>query len=343
MRTVDVRVLMLTSYPPMRGGIAAYSAQSVVALRRDGHEVVVASPEPSDADRVIDVRRRGAGFRLARLARQCERLVVQFQPEMLGAPGTSARGRAQALLRLAAGLWAAPSSEVCVHEMDYGEQLRARIFRAFARPIWKLANQFTVHTEGERQDFAAAFGIDEERIRVVSQAAHLLRRTDADRATARASLGLPVDPVILLAIGFLQPHKGFDRAIRAFAGLDAGQARLYVVGSVWRDDATSRSHLAELRRLAAETPGAELREVYLSDEEFDRWIVAADALVLPYRLGWSSNVMERGMLYDRAVIMSRVGGMVEQGADRAGVTLVEDDSGLRDVLRQAVRELPTAR
>ena len=49
-----------------------------------------------------------------------------------------------------------------------------------------------------------------------------------------------------------------------------------------------------LRGLARQTPGAELREGYLGDEDFDRWVVASDALVLPYRAGWSSNVMERG-------------------------------------------------
>ena len=116
-------------------------------------------------------------------------------------------------------------------------------------------------------------------------------------------------------------------------------ALLYVVGSVWREDDGSRAYMDELRRLAHETPGAELREGYLSDEEFDRWIVASDLLVLPYRLGWSSNVMERGLLYDRPVIMSRVGGMAEQGEDRPGVTLVDDDEALVEALRDAVGEL----
>ena len=93
----------------------------------------------------------------------------------------------------------------------------------------------------------------------------------------------------MLSIGFLQPNKGFDRAIRGFAQLRSERARLYVVGSMWREDEVSRSHMEELRRLAAQTPGVELREGYITDEEFDRWIVAADLLVLPYRSGWSSG------------------------------------------------------
>jgi glycosyltransferase involved in cell wall biosynthesis len=331
---------MLSPYPPMRGGISAYADQAAAGLRAEGHQVVVASPVPSHADRVLDVTKRGAGLRLALLARRFDRVVVQFQPEMLGAPGTPRRTRASSLLRLAVGMWSARSCEVCVHEVDYGDGPLAPLLRAVGRRVWRLADVLIVHTERERRDFAAAFRISEDRIRVVSQGAHLLRRTEVDQATARAALGLPPPPLpVLLAIGFLQPNKGFDRAILAFAGVQPERARLYVVGSMWREDPTSVSHVAQLRRLAQSTPGVELREGYLDDEDFDRWIVAADALVLPYRRGWSSNVMERGLLYGRPVIMARVGGMAEQGTDRPNVVLVFDDDELGDALRSVLDDL----
>jgi hypothetical protein len=69
-----------------------------------------------------------------------------------------------------------------------------------------------------------------------------------------------------------------------------------------------------------------VHEQYVSDEEFDRWIVAADVVVLPYRHIWSSGVIERAALYDRAVIASRVGGLDAQA--RQGTVLVTDDEGL---------------
>ena len=333
-----MRILMVSRFPPSRGGIAAYADQAATRLREQGHEVVVASPEPSNAEHVLDVTRRGAGPAFVRLARRCDRLVVQFQPEMLGPPGSTFVQRGRALLRLAAGLRAAPSAELCVHEVNYGEGAAAIVLRRAVRRVWALADEITVHTERERREFAEAFGIGTERIRVVSQARHMLRRTDTDRQAARVALGVPADLVLLLAIGFLQPNKGFDRAIRAFGAArrdDEEDVRLYVAGSLWREDPPLIAHRDELRALAATTQGVELREAYLSDEDFDRWIVAADALVLPYRRGWSSNVMERGLLYDRPVIMSRVGGMAEQGEDRPGVTLVDDD----EALARAVGEL----
>ena len=41
-----MRILMLSFYPPMRGGISAYAGQLAARLREQGHEVTVASPEP---------------------------------------------------------------------------------------------------------------------------------------------------------------------------------------------------------------------------------------------------------------------------------------------------------
>jgi glycosyltransferase involved in cell wall biosynthesis len=337
-----VRLLVLTYYPPMPGGISAYAGQLVAALRGDGHQVCVASPVPSDAELTLDIRERGSGARLVRLARRFDRLVVQFHPEILGDPGTPRLVRGRAFLRLAAALAAARSSELCLHEVVYGEGSVDAALRAVVRRAFTLADVLTVHTERERQDLARSYRLDAARIRVVSQGAHMRRFAADDRAAARAALGLTETGTVLVAIGFLHPKKGFDRAISSFAAVPPGEARMYVVGSTFREDAVSAAHVDDLRRLADATPGAELRVGYLSDEEFDRWIVAADALVLPYREGWSSNVMERGLLYDRPVIMSNVGGMSEQGTDRPGVTLVDDEDGLRAAVALAAAGEPSA-
>lgn len=331
-----MRVLMLSPFPPMRGGIAVYAGQMVEQLRDEGQDVTVVSPEPSDADLVLDIKARGSGLKLARLARRFDRLIVQFQPEMLADPDTPRRVRARSLLRLGAGLWRAPSAELYVHEVDYGAGPLRPIWRAFVGLVFRAADGFTVHSEREREDLSRAFRIDQARIRILAQGEYMQRRTLVGQAAARQALGLPPDGVVLLAIGFLHPRKGFDRAVTSFGQLGPNSARLYVVGSLWREDNASRAHLEELRGLADRTPGVELHEGYVSDEGFDRWIVAADALVLPYRVGWSSNVMDRGLLYGRPVIMSRTGGMSDQGAARTDVILVDDDTDLVDALRRVI-------
>jgi hypothetical protein len=75
---------------------------------------------------------------------------------------------------------------------------------------------------------------------------------------------------------------------------------------------------------------------FVSDELFDRWIVASDVVVLPYRHVWSSGVLERAALYDKAVIATRIGGLAEQAAARDAITFVTDDDGLRRAMWERV-------
>jgi glycosyltransferase involved in cell wall biosynthesis len=214
--------------------------------------------------------------------------------------------------------------------------------------MWRSVDQICVHTEVERQRFADAFGVPLSHVQVSHHGQSFIRRTDATPEEARERLGIPRDAFVFLSIGFLQPHKGFDRAIRAFARIGPGDpdrpCRLDVVGSVRLEDPDYLVYLEELRDLARSTPGVELHEGYVGDETFDLWIVAADALVLPYRFIWSSGVVERAHLYGRPVVATRVGGLADQ-AD-PGTLLVDDDdelaAGMRSLLGVPAAPRPPA-
>ena len=91
-----------------------------------------------------------------------------------------------------------------------------------------------------------------------------------------------------------------------------------------------------MTQLAAATPGVTGRPGFVSDDEFDAWLVAADVVVLPYRRIWSSGVLERAALYDRPVIATSVGGLPEQA--RANTVVVDDDDGLVRAMRAVVAE-----
>ena len=99
------------------------------------------------------------------------------------------------------------------------------------------------------------------------------------------------------------------------------------------DEPAFLQHRDELAAAIRQTRGATLHDAYLSDEAFDLWLVAADAVVLPYRQIWSSGVMERAALYSRLVIATRVGGLGEQAP--TGTVLVDDDTVLTAAIAAA--------
>lgn len=336
------RVLMVTPYPPGRDGIAAYAIQSVAALRAAGDDVEVLSPGPSAAHHHLDLRGPRGIAALAKRVRAYDRVIIQFHPDVFYPQPFADRPWVATSYALAALFRVAPCLEVVVHETDYSRgRERGPLARA-VRLMWKSAPSVVVHTEQERQSFHEAFGVDHERIRVVAHGEHFERRVVADQSAARAALGLPDDELVFLSIGFIQPHKGFDRALRAFArlgtpdrvaqgSLGSRAASLHIVGSLRVEDPAFEEHVEELKVLARDVAGAHLHLGFVTDEEFDRWLVAADVVVLPYRHIWSSGVMERAALYERQVVVTRVGGLAGQA--RPGTVVVDTDDELADAMR----------
>lgn len=326
---------MVTPYPPIRDGIAAYAVQAVAELRRQGHDVEVLSPGPSAAHHHLDLAGPRGALALAKRVRRYDRVIVQFHPDVFYRLPSSPAEHAGESLALAAACQAAHDIHVVVHEIDYRTGTGRGPRAVAARALWRSVDRILVHTERERDDFVTAFGVSRDRVTVEVHGANFVRRTTVSRDEARRSLGLPPNDFMFLTIGFIQPHKGFDRAVHAFRDVAVPGARLDVVGSLRVQDGGYLAYLDELRALVAATPGAVLHEDYVSDEVFDRWLVAADTVVLPYRSIWSSGVLERAALYDRQVLATDVGGLPQQAGARAGVSLVHDDAGLAAAMRAA--------
>ena len=325
-----MRILMVSPYPPARDGLANYAVQEVKRLRAQGHDVEVLSPGPSAAHHHLDLVGVRGALALARRVRAYDRVIVQYHPAIFMPPGAAPGERTMIYAVLAAAWTAARDVELRVHEFPHvGAETRSEAL--VARRMWSAATSISVHTEQEREELARAFGVPIASISVADHGQYFERRTSVERAEARRRLGLPEDGFVFLSIGFLQPHKGFDRAVRAFSGLGEHGCRLEIVGSLRVEDFEYVAYVDELRAQVEATPGASLHDEYVSDAEFDVWIVAADALVLPYRLIWSSGVCERAALYHRPVIASRTGGLADQVA--ADAVLVDDDDQLADAMR----------
>ena len=333
-----MRLRMVTPYPPLRDGIAAYAVQSVARLRADGVDVEVLSPDPSAAHHHLDLRGRRGPLALARRVRDYDKVVVQFHPDVFF-PVPCGKWRFVAVSAgLEAVFRAARDLEVRVHEADYQSGRGDGVAARAARRMWAAAPRVVVHSEAERQAFVEGFGVPPERVEVVDHGADFVRYTTEDRDQARAALGIPGDEFMFLSIGFIQPHKGFDRAVRAFAGMGEQGCRLDVVGSVRVEEQAYLDYHDELAGLAEATPGVTMHTRWLSDEEFDRWLVASDVVVLPYRTIWSSSVLERAALYGRPVIVTAVGGLQAQSAGRAVV--VGDDDALFSAMWAAAGRRP---
>ncbi len=331
-----MRILMVTPYALLRDGIAAYAVQQVAALRAAGNDVEVLSNGPSAAHHHLDLTGLRGIAALTKRVRAYDKVIIQFHPDLFYPHPTTPDKHAGVSAALLALAKASRHLEIVVHEIDYRLGRRKGLDAFAAKAFWRQVNTIVLHTEAERDDFVASFGVKPERVKLVAHGASFVKRTRADRATARRTLGIAPEAFVFLSIGFIQPHKGFDRAVRSFNGLAEHGCELHIVGSIRTEDSDFAAYLGELEGLIETTTGAHLHSGYVSDELFDRWIVAADVVVLPYRNIWSSGVLERAMLYHRRVLLTAVGALAHQVGDRPLVTMVSGDAELTAAMRGLV-------
>jgi glycosyltransferase involved in cell wall biosynthesis len=201
------------------------------------------------------------------------------------------------------------------------------------RRFWRSVPEALFHSRAERDLFVRTVGVAlTPSLGIIDHHAAFKPASHATHDEARARLGLERGMRIALCIGFFGPHKGFDRAIGAFgrAGLGA-RAHLYIVGSVLHATQDVERHVAQLRSQTSRCANVTLLERYLTDEEFDLWLLASDVVVLPYRTISSSSVAARARILGRRVIATKAGGLAEQLGE--GAVLVDHDDGLTEALR----------
>lgn len=302
-----MRILVVSSYPPRHCGIGAYAAAQVRRLRDEGHDVVVLSPPDGDGD----IRKPfvgGSAFRrAASIGARFERVVVHFEPGLYFRP----RSLFLHVLTAASLLWLVarrPSTEILVHEATAPPSRLRPDYRLLGLAFSRARLLF--HTRAEWAALERDYRI-RTRARLVPHRDSVTVYARVSKDEARGRLAVEAAGPLFVCAGFLHADKGFDRAVGAFASAGS-PGRLYVVGSVRAPGAETSAHVAELRALCEKTDGVTMIERYVSDEEFDVWMSAADRVVFPYRRAWSSGALARAQRLGTPAFVADVGGLAEQ-------------------------------
>jgi len=301
------RILIVSSFPPRHCGIGAYASAQAERLRAEGHDVIVLSPPDGDGE----VHRPfigGAAFRhAAAIGDRFDLVVVHYETGLYFRP----RSPFTHLITSGSLLYLVlrrSNVEIVVHEANVPPNRWRPDYRmlgmAFARA------HLAFHTDAERVALERAYRI-RTRYRLIQHTDGVTVHAPLSKDAARERLGLEPDGPHFVCAGFLHPDKGFDRAVRAF-GAAGSPGRLYVVGSVRIPSGAVDRHVRELRALVSSTVGVTLLQTFVSDEDFDAWVEAADRMVFPYRRAWSSGALARAQRLGTPALVSDVGGLAEQ-------------------------------
>ena len=324
-----MKILVVSSYPPRHCGIGTYAHDQVAHLRAQGHVVTVLSPPDGDGQIRAPFLGGRAFLQAGLIGGGFDRIVVHFQPALYYRPRRPVSKVTTSLGLLALSMARGPRLEVVVHEAD--EPRRWRPDFVLLRAALARAGRISFHTGAEWEALERAYHV-EVRGAIITHQVEVTSGLSREEARAALNLGDAEGPVFVCA-GFLQPSKGYERAVDAFEAARTNGARLYIVGSVRDRTPENTTYARGLARRAGEVPGVRFVDRFLSGDEFDRWVVAADWVVLPYRRSWSSGVLARAQALGTPAIVAAVGGLPEQAGERDMV--FDDDEGLRAALVRA--------
>jgi glycosyltransferase involved in cell wall biosynthesis len=207
--------------------------------------------------------------------------------------------------------------------------------------IYRTVDKLIVHTQTNVTDLLAVYpDINRERIAVVPHLEIANHNTPphASKSTARQHLGLAMDAPVFLFFGSIRSYKGVDILIEAFQ--KASQARpdlqLVIAGKA---DPLEKAKLPALDALQS-LPNVRLDEGFIPDADLWAYYMAADVLVYPYRHIYQSGALIAGMGYDRAVIVTDVGGMPETVDGNGWIVPPEDVDALAGAMVEAASDMP---
>ena len=128
------------------------------------------------------------------------------------------------------------------------------------------------------------------------------------QAQAREKLGIQSDEKVMLFFGFIRAYKGLNYLIAALPKvLENIKVRLIICGEFYDDEEKYHQQIKDLN------VGEQiiLNGDYIPNEEVGLYYAATDVVVLPYVTATQSGVVQVAYNYNKPVITTRVGGLPE--------------------------------
>lgn len=325
------------------GGAETQMALLAQGLARRGHavEVVLFYPEGEWVGRL-----RGAGIAVRSLdkagrwdligfGRRLIRTLRAFRPHILNSFLTPPNVLAALLKPFLPGtciVWGIRASNMDLGRYDWTRAATAAIERRLAA----CANAIVCNAQAGR-DYALGLGFPAGRMSVVPNGIDTERfRPDAEaRRRLRSEFGLTEDDIAIGTVGRIEPMKGYDTLLEAFARIAPAhpRARLVCVGpdlAPFGDAIRARGAALGLgRRVIWAGPRRDVEAVY---NAFDRFVLASR-----YGEGFS-NVVAEAMASGHCPVATDVGDSAVLVRGHGIVVPAEDPAALADALERSLAQ-----
>lgn len=196
---------------------------------------------------------------------------------------------------------------------------RSSIYKTASRLLFKFCDHFIVHTEENRRQLIACYGIRNRKISVIPHGSlDFYVRHQTDPTAVRKELGIAANQKVVLLFGAIRPYKGVDTAIEAFSRVikNVPEAILLIAGKTWQSWKPYQQKIEQLSIGKAVKTHLD----YIPTGDVCKFFESADLVILPYeQFDSQSGVGSTAMSFHKPMIVSDVGGLPDLVVDRRWV------------------------
>ncbi|SFI28257.1 Glycosyltransferase involved in cell wall bisynthesis [Paenibacillus sp. UNC496MF] len=201
-----------------------------------------------------------------------------------------------------------------------------RVMRKF---ILSVCQKGFVLSEAVKTEVAETFGVSPGKL-VVTPHGHYVDAYASKGTDIRKRFGIAPDTYLYLFIGRINPYKGVDKLVDAFAALGEANSQLLIAGKV--DKGYSLDFIDRVN-----DGRIHVYPQFVDDHELADYLAAANVIVLPYKQISTSGSAILALSYKKPVIAPRLGALGEYVSDGCGILYDPDDpDGLRQALRASM-------
>ena len=317
-----MRIIILGTAYPYRGGLAAFNERLARQFQAEGHEVEILTftmqypnflfpgktqysdaPAPMDLHirRVMNSINPFSWIRTGRLIRSMHAdLLIEptWIPLMTPCLGTIARIARKGGIRVVSIL-----HNVIPHEPRPWDK---PLLRYFIHSV----DHFVALSDSVRDDCLSLLAKGQKKSVIVSP--HPIYDNygkPMDSLEARRQLGLPLEGKILMFFGFIRDYKGLDLLLQAYADprLKNENVHLVVAGEFYNN--------ADKYYALEQSLGLSGRVLwhtnFIPDEQVRVYFSAADLIVQPYKTATQSGVTQIAYHFSKPMLVTHVGGLAE--------------------------------
>ena len=151
------------------------------------------------------------------------------------------------------------------------------------------------------------------------------------REEAAAALGLDPTKKILLFFGLIRNYKGLDLLLQAFSNLNK-EFILLIAGEVYGDEITYTNLISK-----SKNKNIHFVNQFIDEQDVKLYFSVADLCVLPYKSATQSGIQALANSFCLPVLISNVGGLVEDIVDEKNGFILNDINPL--VIQNKIEEI----